>query len=47
MAVEQPINSTQMLHISGVGNSKLERYGYEFIEVIRDFAASPLSAGEN
>ena len=37
MAVEQPTNSTQMLGISGVGNSKLERFGYQFIEVITEF----------
>ncbi|HEY3700153.1 MAG TPA: DNA helicase RecQ, partial [Spongiibacteraceae bacterium] len=37
MAVEQPMNAMQLLGISGVGQNKLERYGDEFIAVIRNF----------
>ena len=40
MAVEQPLDSTRLLGISGVGQSKLERYGDEFIAVIRAFISS-------
>ncbi len=32
----QPITSTQMLNINGVGDAKLERYGDTFMEAIRE-----------
>jgi ATP-dependent DNA helicase RecQ len=37
MAIERPMDEDQMLDISGVGQSKLERYGDAFLEVIRAF----------
>ncbi len=36
-AIERPTSSDELLGISGVGQSKLERYGDTFIEVIRNF----------
>ncbi|OLP46241.1 ATP-dependent DNA helicase RecQ [Rhizobium oryziradicis] len=35
-ATERPMNSKDLLGISGVGQSKLERYGDAFLEVIHD-----------
>ncbi|MCL6707975.1 DNA helicase RecQ [Pseudomonas sp. R2.Fl] len=35
MATERPMDEDEMLEISGVGQSKLERYGDAFLEVIR------------
>ncbi|MBO3760095.1 DNA helicase RecQ [Ciceribacter sp. L1K22] len=35
MATERPMDEDEMLEISGVGQSKLERYGEDFLEVIR------------
>lgn len=37
MAAVRPNNNTKMLSISGVGGVKLERYGDEFLSVIREF----------
>lgn len=34
MCVRKPKNSTQFLEVSGVGESKLEKYGKTFIEAI-------------
>ena len=36
-AKERPIDEEEMLGISGVGQSKLERYGDDFLKVIREF----------
>jgi ATP-dependent DNA helicase RecQ len=36
-AKERPVDEEEMLGISGVGQSKLERYGDEFLKVIRAF----------
>ncbi|MFS8183359.1 DNA helicase RecQ [Pseudovibrio denitrificans] len=36
MAVERPQRLEEMLEISGVGESKLERFGPAFLEIIRD-----------
>jgi ATP-dependent DNA helicase RecQ len=36
-AKERPADEQEMLDISGVGQSKLERYGEAFLEVIREF----------
>jgi len=36
----RPQTASQLLQISGVGQSKLERYGETFLEVIREFEAS-------
>ena len=36
-AKERPMDEEEMLGISGVGQSKLERYGNEFLKVIRAF----------
>ncbi len=33
----RPQNLTEMSHISGVGQAKLERYGDEFLQVIKEF----------
>jgi ATP-dependent DNA helicase RecQ len=38
MATERPLDEDEMLEISGVGQSKLERYGDAFLEVIRSFS---------
>lgn len=35
-AMDRPMNSEAMLHISGVGQTKLERYGDAFLRVIRE-----------
>jgi ATP-dependent DNA helicase RecQ len=35
LARVQPINSAQMLNISGIGDTKLERYGKPFLELIQ------------
>jgi ATP-dependent DNA helicase RecQ len=37
MAVEQPTSLRDLLNISGVGQSKLDHYGAQFIAVIRDY----------
>lgn len=37
LARERPVDEEEMLEISGVGQSKLERYGDEFLKVIRAF----------
>jgi ATP-dependent DNA helicase RecQ len=37
LATERPTNEDQMLEISGIGQSKLERYGEAFLEVIQEF----------
>lgn len=37
MAIRKPENMEQMSYISGVGQSKLERYGRDFLEIIRKY----------
>ena len=37
MAAEKPINASSFTEISGVGQSKLEQFGGEFIELIQQF----------
>jgi ATP-dependent DNA helicase RecQ len=39
MAIERPMDEDQLLDISGVGQSKLERYGDAFLEIIQEFEA--------
>ena len=41
MATSKPSDRTGLLAISGVGQAKLERYGDEFLELIRTGAARP------
>ncbi len=36
MLEQRPLTPSEMLNISGVGDSKLERFGEEFLEVIRE-----------
>jgi ATP-dependent DNA helicase RecQ len=36
MLARRPLRETEMLSVSGVGESKLEKYGAEFLEVIRE-----------
>jgi ATP-dependent DNA helicase RecQ len=38
MAAEKPGSTDDMLALNGVGRTKLERYGEDFLAVIRDFA---------
>ncbi len=45
MAAKRPITDEDMLHISGVGEQKLRRYGSEFIAAISDFIRQKLSEG--
>lgn len=37
MCVRRPKNSAQFLEVSGVGESKLEKYGKTFIDTIQQF----------
>ncbi|VUD53746.1 ATP-dependent DNA helicase RecQ [Thalassocella blandensis] len=37
MLLHRPLTSMEMLSINGVGDVKLERFGDEFLEVLRDF----------
>lgn len=37
MCIRQPKNSTQFLEVSGVGESKLEKYGKTFIDAIQNY----------
>lgn len=37
MLEQRPLTPSEMLNISGVGDSKLERFGDEFLEVIREY----------
>ena len=37
MLEQRPTTSSAMLSVSGVGDVKLERFGGEFLEVIREF----------
>ncbi|WJG09636.1 DNA helicase RecQ [Aliiglaciecola sp. LCG003] len=41
MAEQLPQNSGQFLQISGVGNTKLERYGERFLTLINDYVSQP------
>ncbi|REG87085.1 DNA helicase RecQ [Algoriphagus antarcticus] len=41
MAVDMPVTENQFLAISGVGMNKMEKYGEEFMRVIRKFSSSP------
>ncbi len=46
MARETPMNSRQLLEINGVGQTKLERYGVDFLDVIvRHCGSGPGPAG--
>ena len=40
MASKLPTSTYEMLNVSGVGEKKLERYGYAFINLIEDYLAS-------
>lgn len=37
MSIRLPVNETQMMDISGVGQKKLEKYGEKFIEIISQY----------
>ena len=37
MSIKYPINKSEILEVSGVGEIKYERYGEKFIEVIKDY----------
>ncbi|WP_421870170.1 DNA helicase RecQ [Motiliproteus sp.] len=39
MVEQQPTTLAQFAHISGVGRTKLERYGDDFLELLQDFSA--------
>lgn len=45
MIAIKPQNASEMAMVSGVGQHKLERYGDEFLEVIRDHESSNEAAG--
>ena len=48
LAAAKPIHSRDMLAVSGVGPTKLDKYGEAFMAVIREYVGSiPLTAGEN
>jgi ATP-dependent DNA helicase RecQ len=49
MVAERPADRDALLRISGVGQAKLERYGDEFLEVLRRAAVAkhPLTAGQD
>ena len=38
MMEDKPTSEQQMLHISGVGETKMERFGWQFLEVIAPYA---------
>lgn len=38
MANKRPVNDEQFLDVAGVGNSKLKKYGSEFIDCIKNFS---------
>ena len=40
MARQLPSSESDLIHISGVGQTKLERYGPKFLEAIREHAAA-------
>jgi ATP-dependent DNA helicase RecQ len=40
MVEERPESAEEMLALSGVGQKKLERYGEEFLRVVRDAESS-------
>lgn len=37
MLLHRPLNDMEMLSINGVGDKKLERYGEEFLDILREF----------
>lgn len=41
MASELPVTENQFLSISGVGMAKMEKYGEEFMDIIRKFKSAP------
>ncbi|MBT8099444.1 MAG: HRDC domain-containing protein, partial [Gammaproteobacteria bacterium] len=41
MAVEKPQSQVELLDISGVGKTKLERFGPAFLDVLRTFSPAP------
>jgi ATP-dependent DNA helicase RecQ len=41
MLAERPADRDALLRISGVGQAKLERYGDQFLEVLRRGSAPP------
>jgi len=43
MALYQPLNDSELLGISGVGQRKLENYGATFLDVIRAFRAGEIA----
>ena len=48
LAAAKPIHSRDMLAVSGVGPTKLDKYGEAFMAVIREYVGSmTLAAGEN
>ena len=41
MCFHLPRNETELGHINGVGERKLEKYGAQFLQVINEHAALP------
>ena len=39
MVSKLPVDLEEMKEVSGVGNSKLEKYGSRFVEVIKEYLA--------
>lgn len=46
MATRKPMSTSDFLSINGVGQHKLAQYGEQFMQVIKDFDAGLLNAGE-
>ena len=44
MLEQRPLDERTLLAINGVGDSKLERFGAEFLEVLREFEYTPADA---
>ena len=43
MASKMPITDEEFLSVSGVGNTKLKKYGKDFMDCIKDFLSKPTS----
>ena len=43
MASKMPITDEEFLNVSGVGNTKLKKYGKDFMDCIKDFLSKPTS----
>lgn len=47
MCVRLPLNRDDMLRITGVGEIKFEKYGAQFLEIIRQYVEDPESIGNS